>query len=159
MLGHLRTHLFKLGMIIDMTKLYSLFQFGWPWCLLKVIVSQESENLCSYSVVKLHEATQIFMMVDYAREMTVMKSCVANMNCLNICSSCYDLKLTLQQNVKFWLMLCIPLICSCVCAHMHLGYVCLLLNNIVYVWLQMCACVLQFFQLFVNVLDHFISEV
>ena len=28
-----------------------------------------------HSVVKLHEATQMFRMVDYVREMTVKKSC------------------------------------------------------------------------------------
>ena len=32
-------------------------------------------NLCNHCVVKLHEATQVFMMVDYVREMTVRRSC------------------------------------------------------------------------------------
>ena len=35
--------------------------------------SRESENLCSHSVKNLHEATQMFMMVDYVREMAVNK--------------------------------------------------------------------------------------
>ena len=30
--------------------------------------------MCSHSVVNLHEATQMFVMVDYVREMTVQKS-------------------------------------------------------------------------------------
>ena len=34
------------------------------------VKSQEGYSVCSHSVVKLHEATQIFMMADYAREMT-----------------------------------------------------------------------------------------
>ena len=42
--------------------------------------SQESSNLCSHSVVKLREATQMFMMVDYVREMAVKKSCMVNMD-------------------------------------------------------------------------------
>ena len=32
-------------------------------------------NFCSHSVVKFHEATQMFVTVDYLREMTVKKSC------------------------------------------------------------------------------------
>ena len=40
--------------------------------------------MCSFSVEKLHEATQMFMIVDYVREMTVKKSCMANMDHLNI---------------------------------------------------------------------------
>ena len=31
--------------------------------------------MCRYSVVKLHEATQMFLVVDYVRKMTVKKSC------------------------------------------------------------------------------------
>ena len=34
-----------------------------------------SWNLCSQSVVKLHEAAQIFMMVDYVGKTIVKKSC------------------------------------------------------------------------------------
>ena len=36
---------------------------------------RERCNLCRDSVVKLHEATPMFMMVDYVRYMTVKKSC------------------------------------------------------------------------------------
>ena len=32
-------------------------------------------NLCSYSVIKFYEATQMFPIVDYVREMIVKKSC------------------------------------------------------------------------------------
>ena len=32
-------------------------------------------NLYGHSVVKLHEATPMFTMVDYVRKMTVKKSC------------------------------------------------------------------------------------
>ena len=32
-------------------------------------------ELCSESVVKLHEATEIFVMVDHVREVAVKKSC------------------------------------------------------------------------------------
>ena len=44
--------------------------------------------MCSHCVVKLHEISQLFMMVDYVREMTV-KSPVSmgNMDHLSICSS------------------------------------------------------------------------
>ena len=31
--------------------------------------------MCSHSILKLHEATKMFVMVDYVREMTVKKSC------------------------------------------------------------------------------------
>ena len=43
----------------------------------------------SISVVKIHEATQMFMMVDYVKEMTVKKSCMAIVDRLSICSSCF----------------------------------------------------------------------
>ena len=51
-------------------------------------MSWERWNLCSHSVEKLHEATQMFTMVDYFREMTVKKSYMANMDRLSSCSSC-----------------------------------------------------------------------
>ena len=35
----------------------------------KVTGLRESQNLCSHSVVKLHEATQMLVEVDYVREM------------------------------------------------------------------------------------------
>ena len=43
--------------------------------------------MCSLSVEKLREATPMFLMVDYVREMTVKKSCVASMDHLSICFS------------------------------------------------------------------------
>ena len=36
---------------------------------------RKSWKLCSHSVVKLHGAAEMFMMVGYVREMTVKKSC------------------------------------------------------------------------------------
>ena len=36
---------------------------------------RESWDWCSHSVVKLYEVTQMFVMVDYVREMTVKKCC------------------------------------------------------------------------------------
>ena len=36
---------------------------------------RKTKELCSHSVVKLHEATQMFMMVDYVSKMSVKKSC------------------------------------------------------------------------------------
>ena len=42
-----------------------------PWCSLKVTGPWESKNLGSLYVLKLHEATQMLMMVDYVREVTV----------------------------------------------------------------------------------------
>ena len=41
----------------------------------------------SYSVVKLQQTTQMFMMVDHVKEMTVKKSCMAKMDRLSSCSS------------------------------------------------------------------------
>ena len=76
------------------------FQLEWPWCSLKVRGSQENKSLCSYSVEKLHEATQMFMMVDYVKEMTLKKSFMVNMDHLSICSSCWDLKGHFQPTLK-----------------------------------------------------------
>ena len=42
-------------------------------------------NTCELIFSKLREATQMFMMVDYVREMTVKKSCTLNMDHLSIC--------------------------------------------------------------------------
>ena len=55
---------FKRDMMQNTTKLYSLIQFEWLWCILKVTGLQTTENVCTYSVVKLHEATQMFMMAE-----------------------------------------------------------------------------------------------
>ena len=49
------------------------FQFEWPWCTLKVARLWESQNLCSHSVEKLHEATQMFVMVGFVRGMNWKK--------------------------------------------------------------------------------------
>ena len=50
-------------------------------------MSRENYNLCSHSFVKLHEAIEIFETVDCVREMSVRKSCMANGDRLNLCSS------------------------------------------------------------------------
>ena len=57
---------FKLGMMLDMTKLCSLIPAWINWWSLKATGSQES-----HSKEKLHKGTQMFMMVDYVREMTL----------------------------------------------------------------------------------------
>ena len=49
-------------------------QLECSWCSPKVTQLQENKPFCSHSVVKLHEAIQMFMMVDYVREMGVKKS-------------------------------------------------------------------------------------
>ena len=49
----------------------------------------ESWNLCIHSVVQLHDASQMFVMVDCVREMTVKKLCMKNMGRLSFCSSCF----------------------------------------------------------------------
>ena len=46
------------------------FQREWPWCSLEVTGSQESKRLCNHYVWALYESTQMFMVVDYVREMT-----------------------------------------------------------------------------------------
>ena len=54
--------------------------------------SQDHRKARSCAVIllfKLHEATQMFMMVDYVGGMTGNKSCKANMGCLSICSLWY----------------------------------------------------------------------
>ena len=47
----------------------------WPWLWLRVIGLQESWNLCNHSIVKWHEVTQIFGVVDCVKEITAKKSC------------------------------------------------------------------------------------
>ena len=67
---------FKLGVMLNSTKLYSLNDFqvhsGWQGY---GKTSACAVILCNHSVVELHEAAQVFMMVDYVRDMTVKKSC------------------------------------------------------------------------------------
>ena len=58
---------FKLCMMLHTTKLYSFVQFEWPWCSLKVTGSWGTENWSSHSVIKLCEAIEMFMVVDYVR--------------------------------------------------------------------------------------------
>ena len=53
------------------------FQFEWDWSSVKVTESWKSKNSCNHSVVMLHEATHMFMMVDYVQQMTSKKSCKA----------------------------------------------------------------------------------
>ena len=57
---------FKLGVMIDTTKLYN------------VTGLQESRSLCSYSVVKCHEVALTFTVVNYVRFMTVRNVSMAN---------------------------------------------------------------------------------
>ena len=45
-------------------------------------------NWCIPSFEKLHEETQMFMMIDYVKVMAVKKSCMVNMDRLSICCSC-----------------------------------------------------------------------
>ena len=47
----------------------------------------------------LHEATQMFMTVDYVRKMTVKKSCMVNIDCLNTCSSCFRFGMMIVQSL------------------------------------------------------------
>ena len=56
---------FKLGMALDRTKLYSVIPV---WMTLMFTQGHRGKlELCSHSVVKLHETTQMFVMVDYVR--------------------------------------------------------------------------------------------
>ena len=59
---------FKLGMMLNASDLSSLNYFDVH------SKSQGYRNLCSHSV-KFHEATQMFVMVDYVRMMAVKESC------------------------------------------------------------------------------------
>ena len=83
---------FKLDMMIDSTKLYSLIPV---WMTLMSTQCQRVTGkleLVGHFVVKLHEATQMLMMADYVRKMTVRSPVsIANMNCLSIYSSCCNL--------------------------------------------------------------------
>ena len=64
-----------LGMLLNTTKLYCLIPVWMTLMFTQGHRVRESWNLCSHCVVKLHEAAQLFMMVDYVRKMTVKKSC------------------------------------------------------------------------------------
>ena len=66
---------FKLGMMLDTTELYSLIPV---WITLILIQGHwfiGKRKLVQSSVVKWHEVTQMFMMVDYVGKKTVKKSC------------------------------------------------------------------------------------
>ena len=60
-----------LGMMLNVTKLYSLIP---PWMTLMFRQGHKvmrSKSLCSHTIVELYEATQMFMVVNHVREMTV----------------------------------------------------------------------------------------
>ena len=79
---------FKVGVMPDSTRLYSLILV-----LITLMFTQGHRvagklELVKSSVVKLNEANQMFMMVDYVKEVIVNKSSTANMNRLSSRSSC-----------------------------------------------------------------------
>ena len=62
----------KLGMMLNTTKLYSLNDLDGH----SRSHGDEKARTCAViSVVKLHEATQMFLMDDYVRKITVKKFC------------------------------------------------------------------------------------
>ena len=65
---------FKLGMMLYTTKLYSLIPVWSTLIFTQGHWVTESYNFCNHSVIKLHEETQMFTMVDFVRKMTVKKS-------------------------------------------------------------------------------------
>ena len=75
----------------------------------------ESWNLCSHSVVKLRQATQVFLMVDYVWEMTE-NSCMANMDHLSICSCCLFVLFGVcgGRGGGGWFLFCFVCVCVCV---------------------------------------------
>ena len=100
---------FKLDVMRGTTKLYSVIP---PWMALvftlKVTDSLESFNLCSHCVVKLHEATQMFLVVHYVREITVKKFFRAIMDRWSICCSCFANVSCLRYPAEFvCLLLCL----------------------------------------------------
>ena len=59
-------------------------------------------DLCSHSVVKLHKATQMFMVIDCVRTMIVKKSGnLGHMDRLIICSFCLTQFLTDQDEIWY----------------------------------------------------------
>ena len=59
----------KRGIMLNTTKLSSLIPV---WMTLMFTQGHRvTGHLCKHSVVKFHEATQMFMMVDYVRKVTV----------------------------------------------------------------------------------------
>ena len=58
------------------------------WPSVKSTGLRESQKLCSHSVAKLHEVTQMSAMTDYTRDMFSKKSCkCAIMNRFSMCFS------------------------------------------------------------------------
>ena len=68
----------KFYMMLDTTNLFSLIPV---WMTLMVT---EGHRKASHSVEKLLEATQMFMMADYVREVIVKKSCTVNADQLHL---------------------------------------------------------------------------
>ena len=82
------------------------------WCSAKVTRLQERWNLCSHCVVKLHEATQMFMMlILWGKWLWRSPVSMANMDYLSVCSSCHghvfillaiaDLMFVVSENLRF----------------------------------------------------------
>ena len=61
----------KLGMMLNTSRLYSLIQVWMILMLTQGLRAMGKVALSSHCVVKLHVVTQMFMMADYAREMTM----------------------------------------------------------------------------------------
>ena len=73
--GHLWTDLFQTCMRLDTCKLYSLIPVRMTLMFSQGHRVTGKVELVQSFCCELHEATQIFMMIDYVREMTVKKSC------------------------------------------------------------------------------------
>ena len=67
---------FRLGMLIDMTKLSSLVPVWSTFAFTLGHTVRRKLEFCSHSVVKRHQVAQSFAMVYYVREMTVRKPCM-----------------------------------------------------------------------------------
>ena len=80
---------FQLGMMLNTTKLYSLLVIGVSWVLRQVTGLGKRSSLCRPCVVKLPEATPVFMMLDIILGRWLWRSpvSVTNMDRLSICSS------------------------------------------------------------------------
>ena len=66
---------FKLGMMLNTTQLYTLIPDRMILMFLQGHGVKGKVNLYGHSVVKLHEATEMFVMVVYVGKLTVKKSC------------------------------------------------------------------------------------
>ena len=77
---------FKLGMMLA----YDTLQFDSSLNDLIFIWGHGKARICAVILLKLHESTQMLVMVVYVRKMTVkMSLSMANMGHLRICSSCF----------------------------------------------------------------------